>query len=184
MGSFYTSHTLRGPSQAEVLDFLRGRSALVSRAENGFVTVLDEACESQDSEVLAQLACDLSARFGCPLFAVLNHDDDILCFELYESGKKTDEYNSAPGYFDEEVEDDRPTGGDANRLAKIFGATDPRRVETVLRNEDYVFAVERHRDLAEALSIPACSVGIGYKYASGGELPPGVPEGAYAHTAG
>jgi hypothetical protein len=184
VGSFYTSHTLRGPSPEEVLGFLKSRSALVSRSENGCVTVLDEACESQDGEVLAELAHDLSERFQCPVLAVLNHDDDILYFELYEDGQKTDEYNSAPGYFNEDAEDDRPVGGDAKRLSELFGAADPGQVEAILRSGEYVFALERHRDLAEALSLPPCSIGIGYTYASAGELPPGVQEGTYVHTGG
>lgn len=184
MGSFYTSHTLRGPSQDEVLGFLKTRPAFVSRSENQCVTVLDEACESQDGEVLAELARQLSEHFRCPVIAVLNHDDDILYFELYEDGQKTDEYNSAPGYFDENAEDDGPTGGNAQRLSEVFGGAEPEKVEAILRGDEYVFALERHQDLAEALSFPACSVGIGYTYASAGELPPGVPEGAYVHTGG
>lgn len=184
MGSFYTSHTLRGPSQAEVLSFLKDRSALVSRAEGGFVTVLDEACEEQDGEVLSEVARSLSSKFQCPVLAVLNHDDDVLYFELYENGTKTDEYNSTPSYFDEEVEDSGPSGGDAERLATAFGGKDLSKIEEVLRNEEYVFAHERHHDLAELLGFPAFSVAIGYTYAAAGELPPGTTENAYAHTEG
>jgi hypothetical protein len=181
VGSFYTSHTLRGPSQEDVLGALSGRTALVSRAQNGCVTVLDEACETQDGELLAQLARELSARFRCPVLALLNHDDDVLYFELYENGEKTDEYNSTPGYF-EGAEISGPTGGDPKRLAAAFGVSDVAAVEAALRADEYVFAMERHRDLAEALSLPACSVGVGYTYAEAGELPPGVPGDAYAHT--
>ncbi len=184
MGSFYTSHTLRGPTQAEVLDFLKGRTALVSRSENGCVTVLDEACESQDGELLADLAAMLSANFQCPVLALLNHDDDILYLELYESGEKTDEYNSSPGYFDEAAEDIGPSGGDANRLAQVFQVADVNKVEDALRNDTYVLAIKRHHDLALALGLPTCSVGTGFRYAASGELPPGVPDGAYVHTGG
>ncbi len=184
MGSFYTSHTLRGPSQAEVLSFLKDRSALVSRSEHSFVTVLDEACEEQDGEVLSEVAASLSGKFRCPVLAVLNHDDDVLYFELYEQGAKTDEYNSTPAYFDEEVEESAPSGGNAERLASAFGAKDVSAIEAVLRNEEYVFSYERHRDLAELLGFPAFSVAIGYTYAAAGELPPGTTENVYAHTEG
>ena len=94
MGSFYTSHTLRGPSQQQVMKWLDGRSAFVSSTEKKLTTILDEACESQDGEQLAALALQLSAHFHCPVLAVLNHDDDILYFELYEDGEKTDEYKA------------------------------------------------------------------------------------------
>jgi hypothetical protein len=183
MGSFYTNHTLRGPSQRDVLAALKGRSALVSRSENGCVTVLDEACESQDGHALAELAQQLSSKFDCPVLAVLNHDDDVLYFELYEHGVKTDEYNSAPGYFDDSDENE-PAGGDSSRLAAAFGASDPAKIEAALRGVEYVFAMKRHQDLAKALGLPNCSVGIGYAYASAGDLPPGVPQDSYVHTEG
>ena len=182
MGSFYTSHTLRGPSQAEVLSWLKGRPSLVSSSERSFTTVLDEACESQDGEELAALGASLSEHFKCPVLAVLNHDDDILYFELYVNGKKSDEYNSNPAYFGEEVEEDAPSGGSAALLAEAFGASDAGRVEAILRNSEYVFAMERHRDLAAALGIPEFAVGVGYTYASAGDPPPWVAEGTYVRA--
>ncbi|MCV2423703.1 hypothetical protein [Paucibacter sp. DJ2R-2] len=184
MGSFYTSHTLRGPSQRQVLDWLDGRSAFVSQTDREMTTVLDEACESQDGEDLAGLALQLSAHFHCPVLAVLNHDDDILYFELYEDGEKTDEYNSSPGYFDEEVEDNSPRGGDALRLAAVFGASDAAAIETVLRNPDYVFAMERHDALATALGLPKQCIGIGFNYADAGEFPPGTAPEYFSRSGG
>jgi hypothetical protein len=179
MGSFYTSHTLRGPPQAEVLARLKGRSSYVSTSERSFTTVLDEACESQDIEELAALGANLSEHFKCPVLAVLNHDDSILYFELYESGKKSDEYNSNPAYFGEEAEDNGPSGGNAALLAAAFGASDTNAIEAILRGSEYVFATERHQDLAAALGIPEFAVGIGYTYAEAGDPPPWVPEGTY-----
>ncbi len=183
MGSFYTSHLVRGPSQSQVLSWLGDRPAFVSKTDNGNTVVLDAACESQDGEELAALATGLSAHFDCTVLALLNHDDDILHFELYERGEKTDEYNSTPGYFDGSDSAAGPTGGDALRLASLFGAADSSAVESVLRKPDYVFAMERHRDLAAALGLPAFSVGLGYTYAEAGELPPGTVPGTYAHSA-
>lgn len=182
MGSFYTSHMVRGPSQAEVLAFLRGRPAYVSQSQNGVVTVLDQACESQNGAALSAVASGLSEHFRCAVLAVLNHDDDVLYFELYANGGKTDEYNSAPAYFDDEADDDEPRGGDAARLAAAFGASDVERIEAVLRSAEYVFAFQRHLDLGEALCFPPCSIGIGYRGLAGGDLPPECPEGFFAHT--
>jgi len=181
VGSFYTSHTLRGPSQAEVLAFLSDRPAYVVE-DSRHVIVLDKECESQDGKALANLAARLSSNFHCPVLAVLNHDDDILYFELYEDGEKTDEYNSNPGYFEDEGDDDGPRGGDASRLAAVFDVPDADRIESVLRNTDYVFAMQRHRDLVSALSLPAFAAGIGYNYAAAGDLPPGTTEAMFAHT--
>lgn len=182
MGSFYTSHTLHGPSQDRVLEWLAGRPAYVSTTDRSVTTVLDKECESQDGESLATLAQQLSEHFGCAVLAVLNHDDDILYFELYESGEKTDEYNSSPGYFGEEVEDDGPTGGDADRLVAAFGAGSAENVGIVLRKPDYVFATERHRDLFAALGLPAASVGLGFNYVEAGDLPPWAPAGYFARS--
>jgi len=184
MGNFYTSHTLRGPSQDEVIAWLGNRPAYVSKTERSCTTVLDQACESQDRQELADLAHRLSEHFRCPVLAVLNHDDDVLYFELYEDGKKTDEYNSAPSYFDVEGGDDEPVGGDASRLATAFGVSDVPAIETVLRTgaDEYVFQFERHRDLASALSLPSFSVAVGYTYAEAGDFPPGVAADVYVRT--
>src|SRR2546421_4099689 len=116
MGSFYTSHTVRGPSQQALLAWLGARPALVSKTEAGTTVVLDAACEDQGGEKPAELAAQISGHFQCAVLATLNHDDDILYFELYENGVKTDEYNSNPAYFDEDAESDEPSGGDATRL--------------------------------------------------------------------
>jgi hypothetical protein len=182
MGSFYTSHIVRGPSQSQVLAWLKERPAYVSVTQGGTTVVLDAACESQDGEELAELAAGLSAQFKCPVLALLNHDDDILYYELHESGKKTDEYNSSPGFFGEGESEAGPSGGDAARLAKAFGVTDSAPIEAALRNPGYVFAMERHRDLAAALGLPEFSVGLGYTYAEAGEFPPGTPPDAYTHS--
>lgn len=182
MGSFYSSHVLRGPSQAQVLKWLGDRPAFVSQTVAGNTVVLDAACESQDGRALAALASGMSAHFGCAVLALLNHDDDILYFELYENGRKIDEYNSMPGYFGDGDPEAGPAGGDAARLAAIFGAANSAQVEDVLRKRDYAFAVERHMDLALALGLPAFSVGLGYTYAKDGQFPLGTTPDTYRHS--
>lgn len=183
MGSFYTNHTVRGASQQDLLEWLGPRSALVSKTFGNTSVLLDAACESQDSRLLAKLAAQVSSHFACPVLAMLNHDDDILYFELYESGKKTDEYNSNPNCFDEDddVEPGGPVGGDAVRLCGVFGAGDPVKVEAILRSLKFVFARERHRALAEALALPLCAVGFGYNYASADDTNDSADAG-FRHT--
>ncbi|NHZ98399.1 hypothetical protein [Massilia sp. CCM 8734] len=182
MGSFYTSHTLRGPSQQAVLAHMNERRAFVSREEDGNLTVLDEASECQDPQVLGALAQSLSAFFACPVLALLNHDDNFLYLELYENGAKTDQYNSNPAAFSEDDEDGFgvPQGGDAARLCAAFGAADVGAVEAVLRDESFMMAVERHERLAEALGLPAFSVGLGFTYAEAND---GVPENCFVPSA-
>jgi hypothetical protein len=181
LGSFYTNHTVRGPSQKQLLEWLHDRPAFVSKSEGGLSVVLDAECEDQDGQVLADLASAISKEFSCHVLAVLNHDDDVLYFELYVNGDKIDEYNSSPAFFDESAEADEPIGGNAQQLCNVFGAADPEKVEVALRGE-YVFAYERHRDLAVALGLPMYCVGLGYNYVSEGNLPPDAPDGEYIHS--
>jgi hypothetical protein len=178
MGNFYTNFTLKGPSQQAVASFLKGRSTIVTPEENGCVVVFDEESDNQDQEVIADLGAKLSAEFRCPVFAVLNHDDDILWYQLYENGKVTDEYDSAPSYFDSDAETIAPpSGGDAQRLCAAFGGGDEEEVESILRKESgegYVFAFERHADLVGVLGIPDFGVGFGYKSFDAGGCPEGI----------
>ncbi len=179
MGSFYTNYTLRGPSQQAVATALAGRSAYVAPAQNGCVVVFDEQSEEQDQRVIAELAASLSREFGCPVLAVLNHDDDILWYQLYLGGELADEYDSSPGYFDPSAEPSPPAGGDAAKLCTAFGASTVAEVESVLRkasfdDDGYTFAFERHSDLARLLGISTFGVGAGFGYVAGGELPDGL----------
>jgi hypothetical protein len=179
MGNFYTNYTLRGPSQQSVAAALAGRSAIVTPAQDGCVVVFDEESDEQNQEIIAELASRLSGELRCSLLAVLNHDDDILWYQLYLSGELVDEYDSAPGYFDATDEDAAmagPEGGDAKKLCGAFTANTIAEVESILRkassDEDgYTFAVERHADLAGALGIPSFGVGASFQSVSNGELP-------------
>jgi len=179
MGNFYTNYTLRGPSQRAVAAALAGRSAIVTPEQDSCVVVFDEEADEQNQEIIVELASRLSGQFSCPLLTVLNHDDDVLWCQLYLSGELVDEYNSAPGYFDAKDEDAAmagPEGGDAQKLCAAFEANTITEVEEILRkpsaDEDgYVFAIERHADLAGALGIPAFGVGASFSSFSNGELP-------------
>ncbi len=181
MGNFYTNYTLRGPSQQAVAEALAGRTAIVSPAQDGCVVVFDEQSDEQDQAVIAELAALLSRELDCPVLAVLNHDDDILWYQLYQSGKLADEYDSSPGYFDPMAEPSAPAGGDARKLCGAFGASNVAEVESVLRKsafeeDGYTFAIEQHTDLARALGLPSCAVGAGFRYVADGELPEGLEE--------
>ena len=174
MGAFYTNLTVRGPSRDQVISALGDRRAFVSGTVNSCTVVLDEACESQDMQILSELAARLSSRLSCPVLAVLIHDDDVLCYELWKQGDRLDQYNSRPGYFEDVPEGDRPSGGDAAILAKAFGVADPAPIESILRkggDDKFTFESDRHQELVSALGIPDFAVGAGYTYAEAGDLP-------------
>lgn len=178
MGNFYTSYTVRGPSQASVAAFLAGRSAIVTPVEASCVVVFDEESEEQNQEVIAELASRLSREFGCPVLAVVNHDDDILWYQLHLNGERADEYDSSPGYFDGDVT--APSGGDAQQLCQAFEVDAVAEVGRVLSkaalDEDgYVFAIERHADLVGALGIPSFAT-AGFSQIVAGEVPEDLEE--------
>ena len=181
MGNFYTNYTLRGPSPQTVVAALAGRSAIITPEQDGCVVVFDEESDEQNTEVITGLASRLSRELLCPVLAVLNHDDDIFWYQLYLSGELADEYDSSPGYFDPAAEPSAPAGGDARKLCSAFGVSAVAEIESILRkssfDEDgYMFAVERHTDLARVLGIPSFGVGAGFRYVSDGELPEGLDE--------
>ncbi|HZZ44832.1 MAG TPA: hypothetical protein VFE58_17980 [Tepidisphaeraceae bacterium] len=168
MGNFYVNFTIRGVTQHAAAEALSGRRAIVSPPVNGAVVVFDSRSDEQDEGVIRDLASQLSKKLGAAVLAVMNHDDDIFWYELYESGKRIDEYNSSPGYFDWDGEGEMPgpAGGDAKALCRVFGCKDAAAVETILRKsgeDGYVFAVQRHGDLVEALGLPGFAVGVSYE---------------------
>ena len=181
MGNFYTNYTLRGPNQEAVAKALAGRNAIVTPAQDGCVVVFDEKSDDHDSAIISELASRLSRDLRCPVLAVINHDDDILLYQLYLSGEIADEYDSSPGYLDPAAEPSPPAGGDAQKLCAAFDASGIAEVESILRKSSfeeggYTFAVERHTALARALGIPSFGVGAGFCYVSDGELPEGLEE--------
>ncbi len=179
MGNFYTNYMLRGPSQQAVAKAIVGRKAVVTPAQNECVVVFDEQSDEQDQEVIGNLAAHLSGQFQCPVLAILNHDDDILWYQLYNNGTLSDQYDSSPGYFDPTAEPSTPAGGDAARLSAAFCSTDPAALENILRkssydDDGYTFECERHADLMNALGLPKYGVGTAYESFENDEYPDGL----------
>jgi len=190
MGSFYTNITLRTEQQPKVVETLRaaGRKAYVSPPMNGCVVVYDHESEDQ-SKALNKLAGSLSAKLKCAALAVLIHDDDLLVYGLFQDGKLTDEYVSWPALFDDSASES-PEGGDAEILARAFGAESKiDEIESVLRetragnrDEGIIFESERHGELVAALGIPTIAVSTGYNYIEQGELPEGTTEESFTRV--
>ncbi|MFM9939673.1 MAG: hypothetical protein ACKVP7_09275 [Hyphomicrobiaceae bacterium] len=176
MGNFYVSFAVRSADQAAVAACLKGRQrvAFVAPESAGFVHVYDQQADEQDPEVIADLGTALSKDLETVVLAVMNHDDDILCYWLFDNGAFVDAYNSFPGYFGSEDDDEDdgvlPKGGDAALLVRTLGAkTSAKKVHDVLRadneREDYVFAFDRHAALAKLLGLRPEHACLGYIYA-------------------
>jgi hypothetical protein len=174
VGNFYVNFTTRGPDQSAVADALRAarRKGFIAPTTGGLTVFFDEQADTQDDSIVKALGSQVSRDLDAPVLAVLNHDDDILCYWLFTGGKLVDEYNSCPGYFT--GGDAAPTGGDAQKLCAAFAVpAQVQEVQTILRNQDYVFALERHHALAALLQHPLDYICLGYRYIEEGEGPDG-----------
>lgn len=177
MGNFYVNFSVKTTNQEHVVNVLRqaNRVAVVTPYQDEYIVVYDQEAESQDAQVIVDLGSLLSQRLELPVLAVLNHDDDVLCYWLFEKGELLDYYNSKPDYFDgffDEFEDSDVSsepdvsateqGGDANQLCRVLKSdTNPQLVEAVLRG-DYIFAIDQHFDLKDLLGLPSWAVGYGF----------------------
>ncbi|MGZ4962640.1 MAG: hypothetical protein ACXWC8_08815 [Limisphaerales bacterium] len=176
VGNFYVNHTVRGATAEAVAKALKGRTAIIAPADNDCVVVFDAECDTQDQAIIAEVGEKLSSELGATVLSVLNHDDDILWYQLFEKGKVIDEYDSMPGYFDEDSDHSGALGGDAQKLAAAFGIQDSVGIARILKSDKYSSAVERHAALCEALNIPDFAAGCGYRYIDSGELPEDLSE--------
>lgn len=188
MGNFYVNFTLNTKQLGDVVRVLEelNRRAYVIPPAGEYIVVCDEECDEQDEKVITALAAGLSRQLRCAVLAVLNHDDDILWYSLYQDGTLSDQYNSCPDCFGpveryrgsvgefrrrlesiargERVPLRGPTGGDAARLCEVFHQVDSlAEVEHILHSaEGYVFACDQHAELACALGLPVDYVTIRY----------------------
>jgi hypothetical protein len=172
MGNFYVNFSVKDADQERVADALRRerRHAIVTPEDGGFVVVYDEEAESQSTRSILAVGRLLSGGVGRPVLATLNHDDDILCYWLFEGGELVDSYNSDPDAFEDEEGAPPWHAGDPEKLcASLRPDADIAAIEEILRGE-YLFAVERHEKLAESLGLPSWSVGFGFGYVADGEL--------------
>ncbi len=193
MGNFYVNHTVRAPQDRVVAVLERGgHTAYVSPTIDGYTVVYDEACDDQDPYAITELGKELSRSLKSPAVAFLNHDDDILCYWLFENGRPVAEYNSCPDYFDDdegmEYPDDAADPGsgdtdDGTALCRLFGRPGSRRrVQSLLANPDRCFVVMMHEELVQALGLPECVVGTGYRYIAEGDA--GVSADECVHVTG
>ncbi len=194
MGNFYVNVTVKGPDRSDIAKHLEriGCEAYLAPDRNEITTLCETQCDTQDTVLISEFVRELSAFFGCPALAVVNHGDDILAYVLYNNGERQDAYNSSPWYFDGEqlggdfelpadqippepqdwdVDPELPAGGDTAALVELFGnEADIAEVDRVLHtpeteeSDEFVFAFERHTALLKALGYPDHPVVFGTRY--------------------
>jgi hypothetical protein len=183
MGSSYGNVTLRGPTQAQVVERLKdsGIVAYVSPTRDG-VTVVYDCRGDRDPSALRAVTLWLSREMRCAAWGTLVHDSDVLIHHLARDGEMRDEYDSFPGFPNAGFQ--RPAGGDAAVLCREMGlrACDPAAVEAALRRTGHTFEEARHGELLEALGHPDLAFGTGYTYVWQEEYPDGVTREMLAHV--
>ena len=181
MGWSASHVALFGPAQKDVSQTLAGRHAAISPTIAGVTLVASEEFTFHDPEQIANFSIELATALNCAALVIFEYDDDVLSYQLIESGKITDEYNSAPDYFDfagKHVPPRGPQGGDAIRLCRALGRPEvANEVESALRNDDAgLSAPDRHAEFAAILSMPVFSVGFDYEALHDRELPERLKE--------
>ena len=164
MGNFYTNVTLLGaPAGAAVAELeALGRETYVADLDGACVGY-DRECEKQDTEVLAALAERLATRLDARAFAVLDHDDDLLWFQLYDRAALVAEYANRGG-----------PRTDVRALCRVLGRPGAAVAVWLLLRRPFLFQIWPHRKLARRLGLPEASVGSGFDYIARGEMPAGL----------
>lgn len=169
MGNFYTNITVRAPLEeaCSLLSSLR-REAFVGAAD-GFSIVCDrETDRTHDLDALASLAMTISRRLTGPALAVLNHDDDVLLFGLYEDGALACEWGGSTATSKRVF---------VERVQRAMGTSPVARSRSTGRRwwvrllGSYLFMIDKHEEIAAEIGLPAASVGAGFKYVERDDLP-------------
>jgi len=172
MGAFFTNLQIRSTSTQAVcaaLPKLTDSRAYVSPEGNGWVTVYLEATEDQNDKTLRTIAGGLSQSLQADVLGFLVHDSDIAAYWLFQNGRLTDEFDSAPDYFGARV--------DAKTRARVRGNTDillplclagtsHAQLNQVLHPADgfATFADETVTELAKLLGIDETRASLGFNY--------------------
>jgi ribosomal protein S18 acetylase RimI-like enzyme len=120
----------------------RSRGSVARPAQNGYVTVFDDACD-RDPAMLRRLAREISTRTGLLVIALGVEEESVVRMILFDRGSVVDEYASVPEYH---------------------GPLPPGEVVALQANP---VVVERYTGAAQAAVRKATPVG-----ATPGELPP------------
>lgn len=188
MGNFYVNHVARTTNRGAIGNLLAGRHAYVSPVLDEVVVIYDREADAQDWPLIEELARRLSDRLATAVLATLNHDDDILMYCLFEKGEEKDSYNSAPDYFEDTLTPRDPVGGAAQVLCEAFGSQNVGAVQAILSMPDaddgYVFALDRHRDLMQALGMTSVAFLAGYRHLVAGYFPEDLDRNDFIEVGG
>lgn len=167
MGTTYANVTILGAEHAAVVAALGDGAALVTETAGGMTVVFAAADEEAARFGEGLTAAAVSAECGCLALEVSVFDDEILQYRLYHRGLEADVGVVATPVA---VELAAQAGGalpgpDAGRLVERLGRGDERLARRALSAaEPLERASDRHAWLVEALDLPRCAPGWGYRY--------------------
>jgi hypothetical protein len=172
MGAFFTNLQVRNASTQAIcaaLPKLTQSRVYVSPESNGWVTVYAEATEDQNEQTLCVLAGGLSRTLKTDVFSFLVHDSDIAIYWLYRSGVLTDEFNCAPDYFGERLDEKtraRVRGNTDALLPLCVGGVTRAQLDEILHPADGppTMAEDIVIELAKLLGIDAARASLGFNY--------------------
>jgi len=172
-GTTYANVTVVGAGHDAVVAALAAAGgvgtgpALVSATVDDVTVVFAAADEEAAGFGEGLTAAALSEACGCAALEVSVYDDDILQYRLYRQGTEIDIGVVATATAVELAE---RAGGtlppaDAERLVERLGRGDPALARRALSPAEPIGrASERHAWLVEALDLPRCAPGWGYRY--------------------
>ena len=164
MGNFYTNITVRGVERDSLVAFLSTErvSAYVAPSAESYTVIYDELGDED-------LARQIAARFACAVIFFSNHDDDVLQYHLFQSGRLADRYYSRP-ILRVSPRPEYPFGRRCcNTLRGVRCSKRGGSRETDTARSDTIEA-DRHFALAKALHLPRIAVGTGYGDIERGEM--------------
>ena len=171
MGTTYANVTIVGAGHDAVVAALGATQgagpALVSATADGMTMVFAAADEEAARFGEGLTAAALSEACRCAALEVSVYDDVVLQYRLYRRGAEVDVGVVATPAAVELAE---LAGGtlpvaDAARLVERLGRGDAALARRALSSDEPIgLASERHAWLVEALDLPRCAPGWGYRY--------------------
>lgn len=188
MGTFYSNCQVWSDSQEAVvaaLTHLLNEPAYVAPAVKGWVGVYPEGSRTDS----AKLAKRLSSRLTCGVLSLTVHDSDIFSYSLYENGKRRDDFNSSPDYFESvsSAEKARLRGKPEALLPYCLPGVSGSQVQEVLHpaqaseaakksitfsaasDDEYLFAEVQAAGLTQLMGMDQTLAALGHRYIETGE---------------
>jgi ankyrin repeat protein len=168
MGSSFTNCHVRTSDKArcsKAASEVVSARALLTEPRRGWITVYDEASETQDIAVLQRVAKGLSHKLATDVLAFLIHDSDMFLYHAYRKGKLVDRFNSRPEHFGEVTSAERKKwAGSFKKLLPLAPAgVSVERIGRVLGKKT-VFQEEIVAAFARLMGIDAARARIGFRY--------------------